>query len=98
MTRRGQLPQRAGAMHQYIQPSKTPIDAGAEDIDLLALPQIQRQQRRRTAGGADGVVGFLQPALRAGGYHQMRPQPRQRDGGRGANTPAGACHQCHRPF
>ena len=54
---------------------------GATDFELFRLAQVQRQQRRGAAGGTDGVVGILQPALRPCGDHHVRAQSRERHGG-----------------
>jgi hypothetical protein len=52
-------------VNQHIQTVEALEQAGADAVDRLALGQIERQKRRRPAGGADRVVGLLQPALGA---------------------------------
>ena len=58
-----------------------------------AFAQIQRQQRRLAAHGADRVVGFLQAALGARGDHHAGAEARQFDRGRRADAAAGAGDQ-----
>ena len=67
--------------------------ARPERVHRGAVLQIERQQRGRAAGGADGVVGFLQPALGAGGDHHMGAAAGKLDGGGGADAAAGAGDQ-----
>ena len=52
--------------------------------------QVEREQRRLAAGGADGVVDLLQPALGAGGQHAMRAEPGQFQRQRRADAARGA--------
>ena len=93
MRDRGQSPERAGGVHQHVEPAEALMKARADRIDLVALRQIQRQQRGTAADRADRIVGLFQAALGARGDHHVRAKPRQFDGGRRADAAARAGDQ-----
>ncbi len=97
MRHRRQLAQRPGVVDQDVQPAEAVEHGGANRVQPGAVLQIERQQRRRAAHGANGVVRFLQAALGARHQHDMRAAPAQLDRRRGADAAAGARHQGDQP-
>lgn len=90
---RGQPAQGGRGVHQDVQPAEALQQAGADRLDLVALGQVERQQRRLAAGGADRVVGILQAALGAGDKDRTGAEAGQLDRHRCADAAAGACDE-----
>src|SRR5690606_31261303 len=87
-----------GIVDQDVQPAEACMDGRADRVDLLALPEVEGQQRRLPADGADRVVRFLQPALSAGDQHGMGAAPREVAGARGAESARRAGDERVAPF
>ena len=89
MRHRGKPAERARIAYQHVEPAEALEQAGTEPVECRTLGQVERQQRRMPADGANGVVGLLQAALRARGRHDMHPAPGEFDGHRRADAAAG---------
>jgi hypothetical protein len=76
----------AGVADQYVESAVALGKRAGEPVDRVEVLQIPRHQGGRTAGGANGVIEFFEPANRARDRYDMRARFRQRERGRRADA------------
>ena len=90
MIERRQRSENAGVADEDVEPAIALAQRGGEAVDAGIVLQVERHQRRGAAGGADGVVEFLQPADGARHRDDMRAGLGERQRGRVADAARGA--------
>ena len=98
MRDRRQHAQYAGVGDQDIKLAEALMQGRAQPVDGVEVGEVLRHQRRRAAGGRDGVVQLLQPADGAGQRHHMGALGGKQFRHRRADAAAGPGDQRYPPF
>src|SRR5690606_41613817 len=69
---RGKWSKDAGVADQDVEPAPALVERGAQPVELLAISQVQRQERCRAAFLTDLVVDLLERPLCSREQHHVR--------------------------
>ncbi len=93
MAHRRERAEHRGIADEDVAATETLMQRRADLIDLGAVGEIERQQRRVAARGAHRVVDLLEAADRAGDQHDMRALGGEMPGDGGADAARRASDQ-----
>jgi hypothetical protein len=81
------LPDDRRVADEHVKPLVSLIERRGEPVDAWVIAHVERHQRRRAAGGARGVVDFLERAYRPRDRDDVRAGAGERQRGGAANAP-----------
>ena len=90
--RRGHISHRRIA-DQNIEPPVTFVERGGEFIEPAIVPDVERSQRCRAAGGLYRIVKLFKPANSACHRNDVRASATEREGRRITDAPRGASNE-----
>ena len=79
-----------GIADQDVEPAIALVERRPEPGDALGIPQVERHERRRAAGGADRIVELFEPAHGARDRHDVGAGLRELQRQRGTDAARGA--------